>query len=273
MLTESFTSIGIVGAGFVGTAIQEATAGMCNLIVYDLNKSKCTYPNRTEEFNYEQLNDCEGVFICVPSPSTLNGDCDTTILESVLERFKDYSGVIISKVTAPPEVYTRLGKQYKNLVYVPEFLTAAEATRDYLNATFTVIGGTTPAYMREAKRLIALGQSSCKSNCYASLEEAALLKYTINSFLATKVVFMNEIAKLAEAIPNVKYENIVQMLSLDDRIGKTHLRVPGRDSKYGFGGMCFPKDTAAMINFANDLGVELSVLESAIKKNTLLRLS
>lgn len=260
-----FEKIGIIGLGFVGSAIR-ASIDVPGVGVYvDSDPSKgCTG-------TYEELMECDGIFVCVPSPFASDGSCDTSILESVLAKLKDYKGVIISKTTAPPDVYEYLGLEYPNLVHAPEFLTAANAERDYLNGKFAIIGGTVQAYCREAERIIRMTQPSLENVRYCSLGEASLTKYTINTFLATKVVFMNEIFMLANAC-GLSYNRIAEMVKLDKRIGSSHMQVPGTDG-FGFSGMCFPKDTSALLKVAESKNVPMNVLDSAVKKNTLLRLT
>lgn len=259
------TKIGIVGLGFVGTAIRDSLDDMfCELILVDPPKG---LPN-----TYKDLEKCEGIFVCVPSPSTNDGSCDTTILESVLEELKDFAGVIISKTTAPPNVYERLSTKHKNLVHSPEFLTAANASKDYVNGKFAIIGGTIPAWIREAERLIRLSQPSLEYIEYCTPAQASFAKYTINCFLATKVVFMNEIYQLCQATGE-DYNKISQLVQLDPRLGRSHFRVPGPDGALGFGGMCFPKDTSALIRYAECHDAHLNVIDSAVRKNTLLRLT
>jgi UDPglucose 6-dehydrogenase len=258
-----FKNIGIIGLGFVGSAIRDSYFSE-NVVSLDTDPAKGTIGT------YEQLHKCSAIFICVPSPMGANGMCDSSILESTLENLKDYKGVIISKVTATPDVYQRLQTIYDNLVYVPEFLTAAKASEDYANASFMIVGGSVEAYRNEAVRILKLAKHGL--DCYhCSIEEASLIKYAINSFLATKVVFMNEMQQLATA-SNCNWENIRRLLPLDTRISDSHMQVPGPDGQYGFGGMCFPKDTSALIEYARSVGVSLGVLNEATKKNTLLRL-
>jgi nucleotide sugar dehydrogenase len=261
-----FNKIGIVGLGFVGSAVAASIDhGGIGVVTVD------TDPNRANG-TYKDLMDCEGIFVCVPSPSNADGSCDTSILENVLENLKDYDGVIISKCTVPPSKYAELNNQYKNLVYSPEFLTAANAKFDYMDARFLIIGGRVKAYIHEAERLIRLGQTNLEIVEHCTIEEAALLKYTINSFLATKVIFMNEIQQVASAA-NINYDKIARMLKFDERIGKSHLQVPGPDETFGFGGACFPKDTQALMKYAESLNIPMNVLEAAVKKNTFLRLT
>ena len=262
------TNVGIVGAGFVGSAIAESMdLGFCGLTIIDPDKG---YKN-----TYQDLLDCDGVFVCVPSPQGEDGTCDTSILEDVLANLAklNYQGVIISKCTAPPDVYEQLNILYPNLVHAPEFLTAANAKQDYVNGRFAMIGGRVGVYQREAERLIRIGQQSLGENVvYCTIGEAALAKYAINSFMSTKVVFMNELYQLAQAM-NLNYDHVASMVKMDHRIGSSHLQVPGPDGSFGFGGACFPKDTSAMLKFAEQHKVDLNVLDAAVKKNLLLRLT
>ena len=260
-------SIGIIGLGYVGQALYDAYSFThAEIKIFDSDPTKLA--NNT----YTEMMRCDAVFVCVPSPMNSDGSCDSSILESVLENLKDCHGVIISKVTATPEIYQRLSDRYPNLVHVPEFLTASNAYRDYVSSTFTIIGGKIPAFIREAERIIKIGHNHLTEIHYCTIKEAALAKYIINSFLATKVIFMNEIKLLADAA-NVNYSIVSRMISADYRIGPTHLRVPGPDGHMGYGGGCFPKDVEALLKYAESLDINLNVVDAAAKKNTILRLT
>ena len=260
--------IGIIGLGYVGSAILNSIDDrFCmEIVIID--------PDKGHNSTYNDLARAEAVFVCVPTPRSDSGNCNTSILEDVLDRLHKikYTGVIISKCTAPPNIYKQLNEQYPNLVHVPEFLTSSDAIRDYLNGDFAIIGGSIKAYMNEAERFTKISQQNLKTIVHCGIGEAALAKYAINSFLATKVVFMNEIYRVAEAA-GLDYEGIATMINLDKRIGSSHMRVPGPDGAFGFGGHCLPKDTEALLSLSKDLGVTMQVLEAALKKNTLLRLS
>ena len=257
--------IGIVGYGFVGTAVHNAyDNGLFNqVIVVDVDPHKSTG-------TFADLHTCDAVFVCVPSPSTESGECDTSILNSVLYMLRDYKNVIISKTTAPPKFYEKMQTVYPNLVHIPEFLRADSAIQDYIKEINAIIGGSVAAYRNEAERIIKLAQPITMVE-HCSIGEAAFVKYTINTYLATKVVFMNEMSELATA-HGYKWDKIRVYLAEDNRLGLSHMKVPGPDGYYGFGGGCFPKDTTAWVKYANKLGVQLSVLKTAIKKNVLLRL-
>ena len=261
--------IGIVGLGFVGTAVRNSFDTMFSqLVLIDSD------PRLLCQGTYNDLTDAEAVFICVPSPRGPNGECDIGILESILDNLKkvNYQNVIISKVTAVPKEYERLQKQFPNLVHIPEFLTAANAVEEYRRETDAIIGGAVTAFQREAARIVKLSQSNLTNIAFCSIGEAAMSKYIINSFLATKVVFMNEMYQLAE-VQGYDWNKLRSLIDMDDRIGKSHTKVPGPDGTLGFGGMCFPKDTVAFLEYAKQQSIQLNVLDSAIKKNLLLRLT
>ena len=257
--------IGIVGIGFVGGAIKTAMEDLCDLVLVDNDPSRGTH-------NFRELFDCEAVFVCVPSPQGEDGRCDTSILESVLECLETFTGVIISKCTASPDVYTALNERYPNLVHAPEFLVAATATHDYINGTFAFVGGRIKAYRDQATQAIKLGQRNLEVIHHCTIAEAAMAKYTINTFLATKVVWMNEMYQLCKKM-DIDYEKVISMAATDRRIGGSHIKVPGPDKSFGFGGACFPKDTAALLKIAEDYQSPLNVLDTAVRKNTILRLT
>lgn len=264
------TNIAVIGMGFVGGTIRESLVPLngkdINLIAID--------PAKGWNASYDEIKDFDAVFVCVPSPQGADGTADTSILERVLEELNnvDFKGVIISKVTAPPNVYQRLQQSHLNLVHAPEFLTAANAYHDYVNGKFAIIGGAVPAYRNEAERIIRLSQPLLASVKHCNISEASLAKYSINSFLATKVVFMNELANLAEA-SDCDWNVIKELIGQDTRIGTSHMQVPGPDGSFGFGGMCFPKDTSALLKYAESTGQNLNVLDVAVKKNLILRLT
>lgn len=259
--------IGIVGLGFVGGAVKNA---------YDLAGIEvvCVDPIKGYTATFDDLQSCDGVFVCVPSPTRDDGACDTSILESVVEKLANYKGVIISKVTAPPNVYIELNKKYPNLVHAPEFLTAANANADYLNGEFLIIGGNYP-YRVSAYEIIVEGQKNIRDYKIrlVGIGEASLIKYTINSFLSVKVSFMNELYNLVQAA-GLNWNDIRESLPLDPRQGTSHFDVPGPDGKFGFGGACFPKDTSALLKYAEEVyrGEEdLQVLQAAVDVNKIVR--
>jgi UDPglucose 6-dehydrogenase len=249
--------VGIIGFGFVGNAIYSSYKDKVQCVIKDEEKGY--------HCSYSEIKQCDAIFVCVPSPETENGECDSSILQSVIENLSDYSGVIISKVTAPPDVYSRL--KVNNLFYVPEFLTARNSVEDYKNTKNLIIGGSDH---QKAEHIIKLGLPNVEQVCYVTIEEASVIKYATNTFLSVKVVFMNEIKQLCDKI-GVDYNTIKQTLSLDPRIGSTHLEVPGYDGLFGYGGACFPKDMSAFLKFSDNIDSELLIIKQAMIKNKIIR--
>lgn len=247
--------IGIIGYGFVGQAIAWAHRND-DLVIND--------PKLEHSADFYKFADCDCIFVCVPSPPTSDGHCDSSILEKTL---KDLLFVninkqipIICKTTATPNVYKKLLEQYPNIVHCPEFLTSANNIADYQNSSYFVLGGNND-WIWKAKDIIQTGVK-LTDGCFhgVSIETAALYKYMMNCYLATKVTFMNEFKKLADA-ENVPWEALKMISWSDDRIGTTHMDVPGPDGKYGWGGACFPKDVAAIIEEAIDLNLDFELMQ------------
>ena len=101
-------------------------------------------------------------------------------------------------------------------------------------------------------------------------DESELVKYTANCFLATKVMFFNEICKLSNSL-GIDYDQVMRGVLSDSRIGKTHTQVPGPDGDYGFGGTCFPKDINALMRTMKDYLVDPRILEAVWEDNLSVR--
>jgi len=248
--------IGIIGFGYVGQAIWWSYQYKAELVIRD--------PKLVDSASLDQLASCDAIFVCVPSPSTEDGHCDTAILEDTLKELLfvniNKQIPIISKVTAPPSVYARLQEEYPNLVYCPEFLTAANNVADYANSNYFILGGDYD-WCVKARAVIQLGiQLVHDQFTIVNIKTAAMYKYMMNSYLATKVTFMNDFKLLADA-EGVEWTDLKYLSTTDKRIGNTHMDVPGPDAQYGWGGGCFPKDVAAIIMEAIDLGVDFELLD------------
>ena len=253
--------VGIIGYGFVGQAI-----GLCyeskDLIVRD--------PKFSNSADLSKFNNCDCIFVCVPSPTREDGSCDTSILEQTLKELLftllNKNIPVICKTTAPPSVYERLHAEYPNIVHCPEFLTAANAHEDYVNSPYCVLGGN-EAYCEMARKFIEPHLNiSHFEYVITDIKTAALYKYMMNSYLAAKVTFMNEFYKLAEA-EGVEWNRVKEIAEFDSRVGGTHMDVPGPDGQYGWGGACFPKDVNAIIYEANQLDLDFTLLKNIVGLN------
>jgi UDPglucose 6-dehydrogenase len=253
--------IGIVGLGFVGSAIAEAHRSD-DLVVRD--------PKISNSADIKDFRDCSAIYICVPSPERDDGSADTTILASVLAELQHHDAakdkVLISKVTAPPSAYQDLQEHYPNLVHCPEFLTARNARADYQNSDYFVIGGDRERCL-EARSVIRQGVPLVDDKfLITDIRSAALYKYMMNSYLAAKVTFMNEFYQLAQSY-GLDWKTLTGLSVFDDRIGYTHLSVPGPDGAFGWGGGCFPKDVNAIICEAQQQGLDFSLLKHVNELN------
>lgn len=257
--------LGVVGSGFVGgSVINGFDTPTVDTWIVDPKKTKTTTADMISA-------DVHIVFVCVPTPESKSGEVDVSIVDQVLSEMNQlaYSGIVVIKSTITPDFLTKFKKNYKlRLVYNPEFLTEANAWDDFINPPMQILGGkwrdcdiVEKAYVRHSKVKIV-------PTFKTDLISASLLKYTINSYLATKVTFMNEIHELHQKTgAGSTWDQFTDMLQRDVRIGSSHLRVPGPDGKFGFGGHCFPKDTAGLLSYAEKNKVKLDVLKQAVDKN------
>ena len=157
------------------------------------------------------------------------------------------------------------------LAHVPEFLTQARAKFDYVNPHKIVVGCREEIRQQVADVLMNSAVNFDRVDIeYCSIQEASFFKYLANTQLAIKVIVNNEYADLARQL-GVKWERVVDIARTDYRLGATHWAVPGPDGARGFGGACFPKDTAALAHIAKENGVVLNVLTAAIDKNKTYR--
>ena len=254
--------IGIIGLGFVGGAVAHAHRNQ-ELVIRDPRLG-------VDSASIEEIKTCDAVYVCVPSPMLDSGHCDDSYMRSVLKELVDYDKVIICKSTIPPGVYASLQQHYPNIVHAPEFLTAANANFDYVNATWMLVGGDSK-WADDAIAIIKSGELSATHYHKTNITTASLFKYIANSFMATKVTFMNEMFNLAAQV-SVDWNEIKQIAKNDSRLGNTHWDVPGPDGLFGYGGACFSKDVSAIIEHGLDAGINLHLLKEVQELNKTYRL-
>ena len=265
--------IGIVGQGYVGTAVRPVFEKHYETYTYDLN-GDCTCDTIQDLVSKSDI-----IFVCVPTPMKKDGSCDTSIVESVV-RDIDYElggwvgkeqTIIAIKSTIPPGTTTELNKKYQHsrgIVFNPEFLTEANFIEDFKNQNRIIIGGPRPAttILRQVYSLVFPDVTIVKTGS----KTAEMVKYFTNTFLATKVSFANEMKQICDKI-DIDYDKVVEYSIYDERLGKSHWAVPGPDGHYGFGGSCFPKDINALIHLAGQLDLCPDVLLGVWEKNLEVR--
>ena len=214
------------------------------------------------------------VFICVPTPMSDNGSQDSTIIESVVKDLRDYcpDSIKVVKSTVLPSILEKLHNFEPNLIYNPEFLREKHANKDFINSDMIIFGGDRNISSKVSNAYSKHSRCKSREHIFVDLKTAALIKYSINTFLASKVIFFNELYSIFEALDVTdSWESVIDTISKDKRIGASHMNVPGHDGKKGFGGACFPKDSLALVKYAKDQGADLSILKSAIKTNNKIR--
>lgn len=234
--------IGIIGQGFVGNSIKEGLKNdYPDLLTFDI-RSELSICSSVEEL----ILNSSFIFVCVPTPMKESGECYTGIVEDVIKSISEVSKetpqkIVILKTTVPPGTTEEFQKKYTNLslVFNPEFLTEANAVEDFKNQNRIILGGDN-SYVLDGVAAIYRKSFPLVPIVHMTSSEAEMVKYVGNTFLATKVIFANEMYKICEGL-DLDYEKVVQAAQLDTRLGKSHWKVPGTDGDFGFGGHCFPK--------------------------------
>ena len=261
-------NIGIVGQGYVGTAIKKVFSKHYEVDTYDLDKDKCSVDYLEDLVELSNI-----IFVCVPTPMKKDGSCDTSIVEAVVKDINDMvvsrnvSGRIVAiKSTIPPGTTNRLNKECKNIsvIFNPEFLTEANFIDDFKNQNRIIVGGERPSTTK-LRQVYSLAFPIAKIVKTGSIT-AEMVKYFTNTFLATKVSFANEMKQICDGL-NIDYDKVVEYSTYDERLGKSHWAVPGPDGKLGFGGSCFPKDLNALIHLARNLETSLNTIGGAWDTN------
>ena len=260
--------IGIIGQGFVGTAIREGMKNHFQIETYDKFKEDVSTCSSLREV-------CEKapiVFACLPTPMKKSGECDLSILEGTVKEINEFNlgNIVVIKSTVIPGTTDRLNAECANIeiVFNPEFLTEANYIDDFKNQNRIIIGGPRPATTTVKNMFRKVFQKTPIVKTGSKTAES--VKYFINCFLATKVSFANEFKQICE-LADVDYDKVVEYALYDTRIGPTHLSTPGPDGRRGFGGSCFPKDLNALVYFARMNGLAPTVLEGAWEKNLEVR--
>jgi nucleotide sugar dehydrogenase len=222
--------IGIIGYGMVGKAVE-----------YGFSKTTAIISD--PQYNSTTVADVvaanpDAIFVCVPTPTD---STNYIVLTSILDTISvlGYKGITVVKSTVLPQYLKRF-----DVVYNPEFLSRATSFEDFVDPPMLLIGGD-----RGFELLQLYEKDSIVDTPYKFLLDiptTAFIKYTMNTFYALKVTFMNEMSDVADRM-GANYETAATILAHHPWMGTHHFHVPGPDGKRGFGGPCLPKDTQAIV--------------------------
>ena len=215
--------------------------------------------------NLEAASNSDLVFICLPTPQDIDGSANTDVVFEVINSISlalTSRSILITKSTMPigsvKKIQNLVRETGATVAANPEFLREGTAVQDTLHPERVVIGCDD---RNSADRIAELYVSLNSQVFITDPQSAELIKYASNAFLATKVTFINSVARLCDAV-GADIESVSQALGSDSRIGNKFL-TPGP----GWGGSCFPKDTSALLHLSAENGHSFKLLDAVISGN------
>ena len=254
--------IGIAGCGMVGTALKHGFEHLGHEVYISDPKWNTTV---------KDIINTEAVFICVPTNQNEDGDCDISIVESVVRSLTAYryNGIIVIKSTIPPNTTQSLAIKYeRELAFVPEFLRERCATEDFINNQDLLIIGCTD--IRTANKIKEIHGNLPKKTLYCSTSEAEAVKYFNNIYNATLITFANSFCTICDKL-GIDYEIVKNIAVNRNHINNAYLR--SDENIRGFGGYCLPKDTAAFNFLARMLAPDVLFFENLLTENKKYRIT
>ena len=294
--------IAVVGLGFVGLSLTSVLALKGNNVVgIDIDIEKCKkIRNGVSPFfepdlekilriglkkkliisnDFSLIKDCDMIFVTVGTPQKSNGAIELSMIRKavtdigrILAKSKKNPTVLIKSTVIPgtmqnvilPILERRSGKKAGKefgLISNPEFLQESSAIKDTKFPHAVVLGGYQTKFMKKAKSFFSKLHPNV-SITITNHQTAEMIKYANNSFLATKISFINQLSNICQNIPGANIDDIAKIIGLDPRIGKLFL-----NAGPGYGGSCLPKDMKALINFADRVGINPTLLNAVEKTN------
>ena len=295
-------NIAVVGLGFVGLSMSSVLASKnYNVIGIDIDNQKCSdirngllplfepdlentlriglKKKLTISNNFSLIKNCDMIFVTVGTPQKSNGAIElsmikkaTTTIGQIIRKSKKSPIIFIKSTVVPgtaenvilPILEKKSGKKANRdfgIISNPEFLQESNAIRDTKYPHAIVLGGKQSKYMKKAKMFFSKMHPNVPI-VITNFQTAEMIKYANNSFLATKISFINQLSNICQNIPGTNIDDVAKIIGLDPRIGKLFL-----NAGPGYGGSCLPKDISALINFADKIGVNPLLLNAVKKTN------
>ena len=294
--------IAVIGLGFVGLSLTSVLASKGNNVIgIDVDVEKCKKirsgiapffepdlekmlriglkKKLTITDDFSLVKDCDMIFVATGTPQNSTGAIELSMIKKavtsigrVLAKSKKSPIVLIKSTVIPgtmqnvilPILERRSGKKAGRefgLISNPEFLQESSAIRDTKFPHVIVLGGYQTKFMKKAKSFFSKLHPNV-SITITNHQTAEMIKYANNSFLATKISFINQLSNICQNIPGANIDDIAKTIGLDPRIGALFL-----NAGPGYGGSCLPKDMKALINFADRVGTNPTLLNAVEKTN------
>ena len=294
--------IGIIGLGFVGLSFGSVLASKGkNVVGIDVDTEKCKkIRNGVSPFfepdlerilkiglkkkliitdDFSLIKDCDMIFVAVGTPQKSNGAIELSMIKKaitsigiILAKTKKNPIVLIKSTVIPGTIQNvilpilekrsgkKAGKEF-GLISNPEFLQESSAIRDTKFPHVIVLGGYQTKFMKKTKSFFSKLHPNV-SIVITNHQTAEMIKYANNSFLATKISFINQLSNICQNTPGANIDDIAKTIGMDPRIGALFL-----NAGPGYGGSCLPKDMKALINFADTIGINPTLLNAVEKTN------
>ena len=295
-------NIAVVGLGFVGLSLSSVLASKgYKVIGIDTDKKKCIEISKGRVPIYEPdlektlkiglkkslkisndfstIKNSDMIFVTVGTPQKINGEIELSMIKKavksigqVIRKTKKNPIIFIKSTVIPgttkkiilPILEKESGKKAEKdfgVISNPEFLQESNAIRDTKCPHAIILGGNDSKYMKKAKKFFSKMHPNV-SIIITKYQTAEMIKYANNSFLATKISFINQLSNICQNIPDADVDDVASAIGLDPRIGKLFL-----SAGPGYGGSCLPKDMSALINFGSSVGANTTFLKAVKKTN------
>ena len=295
--------IAIIGLGFVGLSLTSVLASKgFNVVGIDVDKEKCRnisngvlpffepdlektlkkgLKNKLQiENDVSVVQDCDLIFVTVGTPQNKTGAIDLSVIKKAMNslgksirKSKKQHTILVKSTVVPGTMKDvilpilennskkKAGKDF-GLISNPEFLQESTAIRDTEFPHAVVLGGYKTKFMKNIEKFFTKLHPKTPI-IITNHQTAEMIKYANNSFLATKISFINQLSNICQKIPGANIDDIAKTIGLDPRIGKLFL-----NAGPGYGGSCLPKDMKALIKFAKIAGVKPTLLNAVEDVNT-----
>ena len=294
--------IAVIGLGFVGLTLSSVLASRgITTIGIDSDRKKCSKiakgiptffePNLEKTLKKAlkkkliitnklySINNCNFIFITVGTPEKKNGEIDLSFIKEVarsvgklISKNKKKPIILIKSTVIPGTMKNvvlpilernskkKAGKDF-GLISNPEFLQESRAIQDTIKPHVVILGGYRTKFMKKTEKFFSRFNPNVPI-IITNHQTTEMIKYAHNTFLATKISFINQIANICQGIPDTNIDDVANTMGLDPRIGNLFL-----NAGPGYGGSCLPKDIKAIINLSSKLGVNPTLLTAVEKIN------